>query len=832
VTGLDPRTDDAMLQAAQLREIIEAAPHGIVLLDLEGLVLDLNPAMERLLDFTRDEILGNPCGPFTHPDDHEAEWPLLEAVLQGASDGYTMEKRYVRRSGDTVWARLELRLIRDADARPLRLLALIEDISERRRLDDEQQRLTAQLQAHASTLERRLAELAEAQRVAHIGSFEWDVAQDRVSWSDELYRIYGLDPATFTASFETFVANIHPDDRARVTATIQHAVETGERFAMQERIVRPSGEIRHLSSWGEVVRDAHGRPVRLVGICHDVTIERRRRERADALHRAMDALAQSLDLDAVLGVLIDALAGSVPSTSAAVLLCDDAGVLAVGAARGHDGLDDARLASVGEHPGVRAVLDEGATVVGGDAAPESSTPPPLGGEGVRSWLAVPLRAAGEVIGVCSHESTQPDGLGDEDVEWAEALVGQAAAAVANARLHERLRRHAAELEQRVAERTRDLRDAMEEAERANRAKSDFLTGISHELRTPMNAILGFAQLLELDELPAEQSDSVQQILRAGRHLLELISDLLDIARIEAGDLALSLEPVGVEDLVTEAVDLTRPAADRAGVAISILGDGRPYMLADRQRARQVLLNLLSNAVKYNRRGGTVEVSCSSGEAAVAIAVRDTGPGIAPEHVERLFVPFDRLGHEGGVVEGAGLGLALAHRLVDAMGGTIAVESAPGAGSTFTFRLPAAEDPLAALEGAPDPAEPVSTRPATVLYVEDNLANLRLVERALARRPELEVLTATRGQHGLELARERRPDLVLLDLHLPDLPGEEVLDALTSAPETAGIPVVVVSAAASRGRVTRLRERGACDYLTKPIDLGELLAAVDRALGAA
>jgi CheY-like chemotaxis protein len=212
-------------------------------------------------------------------------------------------------------------------------------------------------------------------------------------------------------------------------------------------------------------------------------------------------------------------------------------------------------------------------------------------------------------------------------------------------------------------------------------------------------------------------------------------------------------------------------------------------------------------------------------------VRDTGQGIAPDDLERLFLPFERLGLEGGTIEGAGLGLALARRLVEAMGGRIRVASKMGVGSTFTVVLPRAEDPLAALDAVPAERSARGAREATILYIEDNLPNLQLVERALARQPGWEVLTATQGRLGLELARDRRPDLVLLDLHLPDISGEDVLADLTASPETAAIPVVVVSAAASKGRVQRLRQRGAHDYLTKPIDLAELLEVINAALGA-
>jgi len=290
--------------------------------------------------------------------------------------------------------------------------------------------------------------------------------------------------------------------------------------------------------------------------------------------------------------------------------------------------------------------------------------------------------------------------------------------------------------------------------------------------------------------------------------------------------------VSIYELLVEAIDLTRPLAEQHEVTLSVDGDLDGYVLADRQRVLQVLLNLLGNAVKYNRHGGSVDVECRRVEGGrVAFAVLDTGSGIAPDDLERLFTPFERLGLDGGAIEGAGLGLALAKHLVDAMGGTIDVASKPGEGSTFTVELPESTDPLLAVDTADGNGELPQARAATIVYIEDNVANLRLVERALARQPNLRVLTATRGRPGLELVRECRPDLVLLDLHLPDASGEEILDELTAGPDTSSIPVVIVSAAASKGRVQGLRQRGARDYLTKPIDLKQLLGVVDAVLGA-
>jgi signal transduction histidine kinase/ActR/RegA family two-component response regulator len=373
-----------------------------------------------------------------------------------------------------------------------------------------------------------------------------------------------------------------------------------------------------------------------------------------------------------------------------------------------------------------------------------------------------------------------------------------------------------------------LLEAKEEADRANTAKSEYLSRMSHELRTPLNAILGFAQLLELEELTDEQRENLHYILSAARHLLAPINEVLDIAAIEAGRLPLSLEPVAVAEVVAEAVSLIRPLADQHQVLLV----GPPvscqvHVLGDRQRLKQILLNLLSNAVKYNRQGGRVELECGPAGDGMRIQVVDTGPGIAPEAMEQLFVPFERLGSEQTGIEGAGLGLPLSRRLAEAMGGTLEVATTVGQGSRFWVELPVAEGPVQRAErhqelATPDKSEPAPSAPLTVLYIEDNLSNLQLVERVLSRRPGVRLISAMRPQLGLELAAEHHPDLILLDLHLPDMPGQEVFRRLQAEPRTAQVPVVVLSADARPTLIEQLLAQGVRAFLTKPLDVKELL----------
>ncbi len=382
-----------------------------------------------------------------------------------------------------------------------------------------------------------------------------------------------------------------------------------------------------------------------------------------------------------------------------------------------------------------------------------------------------------------------------------------------------------------------LRRSKEEAEKANRAKSEFLSRMSHELRTPLNAILGFAQLLEMVPLDRDKRESVGQILKAGQHLLKLINEVLEISRIEAGRLSLSPEAVLISTAVQETLDLLTPMAVRRKITVrdELATMRRRHVLADQQRLKQVLLNLITNAIKYNSESGTVTISAEEIEGhRLRIRVRDTGPGIKTEYRDKLFTPFERLGAEQTTVEGTGLGLALSKRLLEMMGGSIGVENNLDCGCTFWMDLPLVNDPVEQVGTAmlDLPAAPVSSpgaRERIVLYVEDNLSNIALIEHIMVHRPHVRLVAAMQGRLGLDLAREHRPDLILLDLHLPDISGEEVLHGLRQVAELKDIPVIVISADATRGRIERLTTMGVLDYLPKPLDIKRFLELLDACL---
>jgi PAS domain S-box-containing protein len=385
----------------------------------------------------------------------------------------------------------------------------------------------------------------------------------------------------------------------------------------------------------------------------------------------------------------------------------------------------------------------------------------------------------------------------------------------------------------------ELNEAMAAAEKANRAKTDFLSGMSHELRTPLNAILGFAQLVESGSPSPtpSQKRSLDQILKAGWYLLELINEILDLALIESGKLTLSREPVSLVEVMLECRAMIEPQAQKRGIGMTFPRFEIPYFVkADRTRVKQVLINLLFNAIKYNKPGGAVAVECAlASPASIRISVRDTGVGLAPEQLAQLFQPFNRLGKESGTEEGTGIGLVVTKRLVDLMGGTIGADSTVGVGSVFWIELTRTSAPQLAVEQA---VLATLTRPEvavggallrTLLYVEDNPANLELVEQLIARRPDLRLLSAADGNIGVEFARAYQPEVILMDINLPGLSGIEALHILRADPATAHIPVIALSANAVPRDIEKGLEAGFFNYLTKPIKVNQFMDALDVAL---
>ncbi len=386
----------------------------------------------------------------------------------------------------------------------------------------------------------------------------------------------------------------------------------------------------------------------------------------------------------------------------------------------------------------------------------------------------------------------------------------------------------------------EITRARNDAEAANLAKSEFLSRMSHELRTPMNSILGFAQLFEMGELNPGQKKGINHILRSGKHLLNLINEVLDISRIEAGKFSTSVEPVKLSGVISDAIGMIRQTALEQQINIELLHspDNHLFVRCDRQRLNQVLLNLLNNAIKYNREAGSVikirtelMTARETGITYHRISVIDKGIGISSQDIPKLFKPFERIGLQTTGIEGTGLGLAVVKKLMDAMGGHIGLESMPGEGSTFWIELPHCENLSESYENPGTLAGPdtdKSDRSGTILYIEDNTSNIELVELILLlQRSGIRLVSDIHGMQALPLAIEHSPDIIFLDLNLPDIHGIEVLRLLQSEEKTRSIPVIIISADAMPHQLEKLLQAGAEDYLTKPLDIILLLSIIDK-----
>ena len=757
------------------RRLIEHSSDLVSIIGPDGTIRYESDAIERLFGYTAGEGIGASAWERVHPDDHAHVREALRAVAAAPGTEGAAEFRYRAKCGE--WRCVEAVGKTLTDDPGEGIVINTRDVTARRKAEE----------ALRESEERYRALIENGHDIIVI----LDPEKGRIRYqSPSMERILGYAPGELAerSVFEL----VHPDDLPAAMREIEAAVAAPGTTRMAEYcFLHRDGSWRHLETFGRTLLPdsaAQG----LVFNTRDIT---ERKEAEDALRRSEHHFRRLIE-----------------NGQDNIVIVDHAGTMLY--------QSPSSLRIVGYTPeeleGNNAfdwVHPEDAPTVAAELAKTFASPGYIGQVEYRfrhkdgTWRY--LEAFGQTL--------NPD-TADEGV-------------VANIR---------DVTERRLAEEA--LRRATAEAERANQAKSEFLSRMSHELRTPMNSILGFAQLLERAPLPAAQQRGVQHILTAGRHLLRLINEVLDIARIESGRQQLSLEPVRLDAVLQEAVALARPLAAQG--AISLRGPDEAgealFVRADRQRLVQVLLNLLSNAIKYNRPGGEVrlgwELHVADGEeeARVRLRVRDTGVGIAPAELDQLFVPFARLGAEQSGVEGTGLGLALSQRLVEAMGGGLALEHTGPAGSSFAVDLRLSRDPVEGLAMRPAAAPAAasgapSSRPVTLLYVEDNLANLSLVETILAARPGWRTIPALQGRLGAELACEHVPDVVLLDLHLPDVQGDEVLRRLRADRRTAAIPVVMISADATPRTIDRLRAQGADAYLTKPLDVDEFLSTIDRLL---
>jgi PAS domain S-box-containing protein len=754
------------------REHLALNQHAIVsVADRTGNIDYINEKFCEISGYTSDELMGQNhrlLKSGVHPPEFYQE--LWRTIASGKVWQGVICNR--RKDGGLYWVESTITPFLDSTGKPYQYVAIRTDISHVKAAE-------AALRVNAERLRR-------GQLYANIGTWEWNIQTGALFWSERIAPLFGHPAGDLETSYDNFLAAIHPDDRQPVIDAVNACVGHDAPYEIEHRVIWPDGTVRWLLERGAVLRDTDGKSLQMLGVvqdidgrkCAELALAERERQLMEAQHLARignwvadlknDTLTWSDEIYRIFGHEPGSFAPSVPAFRAAVHL-DDRELVKE---------SEQRAQQTGHHNVVHRIVRPDGTVrhVHELAQAETDTSGNL------------LRLTGTVQDITERKLAE------------QAMIA-----------------------------------AREEADRANQAKSEFLSSMSHELRTPMNAILGFGQLLQYaDDLSAEHKDSVGEILKAGEHLLELINEVLDLAKVESGHIDLSIEVIELCPVVDECLALIGIMAEKRNIRLSHNGLIGVALRADRTRLKQALLNLLSNAVKYNREGGNVLLEVRQhGADRLRILVTDSGPGIPAKRLQEIFLPFNRLGAEGSNIEGTGIGLTITRRIIELMGGSVGVESEAGVGSTFWIELPIEsmpeKDKLSAsgkhvtLQQHNDEAQ------HTVLYIEDNPSNIRLMAQILGRRKHIHLLTAHTPELGIELALARRPELILLDINMPDMDGYQVLAIFKAEASLNSIPVVAVTANAMSRDIERGLAAGFSDYLTKPIDIPLLHGILDKYL---
>ena len=751
--------------AEYLEAVISNTAEGIVTIDGNGIVETINPAALKMFGYSSTAVIGENVSmlmPADERDEHE-EYTKNSSLHSSRIINKSRELMGLRQDGSLF--PLELNVAPMAMDGAKKFVGIMHDISERKESEE--------------LLKLSETRLEKSQTFANIGTWDWNIQNGELYWSERIAPLFGYEPGKLETTYDNFMAAIHPDDRENVSLAVQQCVDGLKDYDIEHRVVWPDGTVRWLHESGDVVRDDDGQAQRMLGVVQD--IDDRKRTEINLLERDRQ-LRESQSL-AQLG------SWQANMESGELIWSDEIFNIFGYEPGSFEPSVDAFHAAV--HP------DDRKKVFESEKRAELT--------GYHDVVHRIVRPDGSVRHVHELARTETDGAGK-----VLRMVGSV---------------------QDITE----LKKAQEAAELANQAKSDFLSSMSHELRTPMNAILGFGQMLEFnpkEPLTEAQKDCVKHILKGGEHLLELINEILDLARIEAGKVDLSIESISPMEVCLECLSLVKNLAEECDIDISIPDQESviPFVRADFTRLRQIFLNLISNAIKYNRIGGAINIEfIEVGSGMLRTCVTDSGNGI-PEHLqEELFTQFNRLGAENTEIEGTGIGLIVSKQLVELMAGKIGFKSVEGEGSTFWFDLPLSmteinvEDRRA--NSASEKDQQLPKAKGTLLYVEDNPANLRLMELIVERVEGLSMISAHNAELGTGLARTHKPDIIILDINLPGMDGFEALKQLRAMPETQNTPVLALSAAATAKDVDKGIDAGFIRYLTKPMQIDEIVKTI-------
>ena len=762
-------------------DIFKYSPIGIAFIAPNGRWLKVNDALCKLVGYSETELLARTFLDITHPDDLQIGRDNLARQIAGDIKTFQAEKRYLHKDGRIITVLLNATLVRDGKGQPCHFICQVQDITERKHAEEEMRWKTALLEAQVnSSLDGILVvdpqgkKIVQNQRMNALLKIPDSIVNDQddekqVRWVTGMTK----DPERFIKKVVYLYA--HPNEKSR------------------DEIELNDGTF--LDRYSAPVIGADGTHYGRIWTFRDIT---KRRQTEESL-RESEARYQRM-------------AANVPGMVYQFVLRPDGGMALPFVSEGCREIcgleseefrsDPALLVSM-VHPEDRADYEQSLSLSALSLNPWN-------------WQGrIKRSGTGEIR--CIQASCRPEPQANGDIIWDGVLVD-------------------------ITERKQadELRRAKEEAERTNQEKSKFLSRVSHELRTPLNAILGFSQVLTFSDLEEEDALALSYIIKGGRDLLALVDEVLDLSCAAVGQLYLALGKVEADEIAGECMGLMARLAEARGITCTVETPSYPATLhCDGQRLRQILLNLLSNAIKYNCEGGRIFVSFELRPAnLLRLNVTDTGPGISPAEIARLFVPFERLEQGSSDVEGTGLGLVVSRRIAEVMDGSVGVESEVGKGSTFWIELPLAAPQQKSSTGMTNaanlPTTSADTRPnVTLLYIEDNLSNLQVMQMLLARRrPHWRFVSARDGRNGLEQARRQTPELIVLDLQMPGMRGEDVLDELRRDPATRLVPVIVLSADAMPRSRDRLLAQGADEYVSKPFQTEHLLDLFDLVLGRA